>query len=182
METRFVGIADHSGGPANLQQPCSQREQIPERCVARGIKRERDFQHDGDAVAINQQEAAAPWQHERKPGSTSLPVWGPPVTHEWEADLLPGSRQICIASLQKHGDETSGVWDWSCKHDVTRQTCPLIHLFYRRNEAHAAPLVVLKSSSNRDSNRPQKLVWLIWYNILRVGGLEKGLLGQPQLF
>lgn len=43
-----------------LQQPCSQQEQIPERFMARGIKRKRDFPHDGDAMAINQQDAAAP--------------------------------------------------------------------------------------------------------------------------
>ena len=42
-----------------LQQPCSQQEQIPERSVARGIKR-REFQCDGEAVAFNQQDAAAP--------------------------------------------------------------------------------------------------------------------------
>lgn len=99
------------GVPANLRQPCSQQEQIPERRMARGIRIKRDFQHDGDTVAINQQEAAAPRQHERKPGSTSLPVWEPPVTYEWEADLLPGSRPICITSLQNRGDEIRGVWD-----------------------------------------------------------------------
>lgn len=43
-----------------LRQPCSQQEQIPERFMARGIKRKRDFEHDGEAVAINQQDATAP--------------------------------------------------------------------------------------------------------------------------
>lgn len=43
-----------------LQQPCSQQEQIPERFMTRGIKRNRDFPHDGKATAINRQDAAAP--------------------------------------------------------------------------------------------------------------------------
>lgn len=54
--------------------------------------------------------------------------------------------------LQSHGDETSGLWDWSCKHDVTMKTCPLIHLFNKRNGPHAATLI-WKSIRNRDSNR-----------------------------
>lgn len=59
METHVVGISRPQQSSANLQQPCSQQEQIPERFTARGIKRKRDFQPDGAAVAINQQEAVA---------------------------------------------------------------------------------------------------------------------------
>lgn len=107
-----IGTCRPQQGSANLQQPCSQQEWISHRFMVRRIKRKRISQYDSEAVVVNQQDAPAPWQHERKPSFTSLPVWEPPVTEEWEAHVVPRFGQNWITSLQNHGYVISEVWDW----------------------------------------------------------------------
>lgn len=147
-----------------LQQPHSQQEQIPERSVARGIKSRRDSQCDGEAVAINQQEAAAPltaWKE-----AQLQPAYLGATCHTGvRVNLLPGSRQDGITSLSDCGlRDTWNVGLKTCKDFVTMGTSPPVHLLYRKEGVCKATRKVRTNyrpnSSNLQAQRPCQILVL----------------------